>query len=79
MLKYFSLAQRVVFSANGTSHFLSAEVLSVGSSGDINSNSKSVLTKFKYLFPFSSSTFRGGREGGEDDCRAQLAVMTVCQ
>lgn len=76
MLKYFSLVQRAVFSANRTSHFLSAEVLPVGSSGDINSNSKSVLTKLKYLFPFSSSIFRGGRGGW---LPVQLAVMTVCQ
>lgn len=47
MLSYFSLVQGAVFSANRTSHFLSAEVLSVGSSGDTNSNSKSVLTKLK--------------------------------
>lgn len=63
MLKYISLVQRAVFSANHTSHFLSAEVLPVGSSGDINSDSRSVLTKLKYLFLFSSSTFRGGRGG----------------
>lgn len=72
MLKYFSFVQGAVFSANRTSHFLSAEVLSVGSSGDINSNNKSVLTKFKYLFPFSSSIFRGEREGTGDDCRRNL-------
>lgn len=64
MLKYFSLVQRAVFSANRTSHFLSAEVLPVGSSRDINSNSKSVLTKLKYLFHSVAPSLG---EGGEDD------------
>lgn len=40
MLQYLSLVQEALCDANGTSHFLSAEVLPVGSSHDINSNSK---------------------------------------
>lgn len=63
MLKYFSLVQRAVFSANLTSHFLSAEVLPVGSSHDINSESKSVLTKLKYLFRSVAPSLGEGRGG----------------
>lgn len=69
MLKYLLLVQRAVFSANRTSHFLSAEVLPVGSSRDINSNSKSVLTKPKYLFHSVAPSLG---EGGQDDRQCNL-------
>jgi len=69
MLRYFSLVQRAVFSANRTSHFWSAEVLPAGSSRDINSNSKSALTKLKCLF---GSVAPSLGEGGEDDHRSNL-------
>lgn len=61
LLKYFLLVQRAVFSANHTSHFLNAEVLPVGSFCDINSSSKLVLTKLKYLLGSVAPSL--GREG----------------
>lgn len=68
MLKYFSLVLKAVFSDH-TSHLLSAEVLPVGSSLDINSISKSVLTKLKYLF---CSVAPSLGEEGENDRRCNL-------
>lgn len=63
-LKYFSLVPRAALSADRTWHFLNAEVLPVGGSQDINSTSKSVLTKLKYLFRSGAPSLG---EGGEDD------------
>lgn len=68
MLNYFSLVVKAVFSDH-TSRLLSAEMLPVGSSLDINSISKSVLTKLKYLLCSVAPSL--GKEG-ESDRRCNL-------